>query len=189
MFSSNKIHCKNCCQKNHRNGTTTYHHNNLVAVMVAPDLSPVIPIDMEPMVKQDGEKKNDCELNATQRLLPRIRRQHPHLKIIVVEDCLYGKGPHIEQLRELGMNYIIGVRPEDHKFLFDWVNYAEKEEYEYKDKSGAVHIYKYVNQVPLNDKRSELKVNFLEYWEIKGGRKKHFTWITSIKFHNQTAKR
>ena len=180
MFSSKKIHCKNCCQKNHRDGTTTYHHNSLMAVMVGPDISPVIPIDMEPMVKQDGEKKNDCELNAAQRLLPRIRRQHPHLKIIVVEDGLYSKGPHIKQLQGLDMSYIIGVKPKDHKFLFDWVNYAEKEQYEYEDKTGTIHLYNYVNEVPLNDKHSEIKVNFLEYWEIKGGRKKHFTWITNM---------
>ena len=180
MFSSHKIHCKNCCQKNHRNGTTTYQHNHLMAVMVGPGLSPVIPLDMEPIVKQDGEKKNDCELNANQRLLPRIRRQHPHLKIMVVEDGLYGKGPHLQQLRELGMSYIIGVKSEDHQFLFDWVRHGEKEHYEHKDTTGTTHIYNYINQVPLNDKHSEMKVNFLDYWEIKKGKKKHFTWITNI---------
>jgi hypothetical protein len=33
IFHSEKIHCKNCCQKKHQDGRTTYHHQILGAVL------------------------------------------------------------------------------------------------------------------------------------------------------------
>jgi hypothetical protein len=46
----------------------------------------VFPLAPEPILKQDGARKNDCERNAAKRLLTDLRREHPHLKLIVVED-------------------------------------------------------------------------------------------------------
>ena len=149
--------------------------------MVHPDHSPVIPIDIEPIQKQDGLKKNDCERNAVKRLLPRIRRHHPHLGIIIVEDALYSNGVHLKELQALNMDYIIGVKPKDHLFLFDWVKHAEATEDRYTNASGKECRYRFVNDVPLNDKHFNMKVNFLEYWEVKKNKIVHFTWITNIK--------
>ena len=39
MFSSKKIHCKNCCVKNHRNGSKTYYHQMLAGAIVHPSLT------------------------------------------------------------------------------------------------------------------------------------------------------
>ncbi|MEN9391191.1 MAG: hypothetical protein RL017_489, partial [Pseudomonadota bacterium] len=50
-FSSSKVHCKNCCQKNHRDGSTTYHHNMLSAVMLHPEIKQVFPLILEPIQK------------------------------------------------------------------------------------------------------------------------------------------
>ena len=36
----------------------------LGAVIVHPDIKGVIPLMPEPIIKQDGESKNDCERNA-----------------------------------------------------------------------------------------------------------------------------
>ena len=59
-FSSEKVHCKNCCVKHHRSGKTTYYHQMLGAVLVHPDNKAVIPFCPEPIVKTDGTTKNDC---------------------------------------------------------------------------------------------------------------------------------
>ncbi len=66
--------------------------------MVHPDEKTVIPFAPEPILKQDGHKKNDCERNAAKRLLETIRRKHPHLKMIIVEDALYGNDPILSYL-------------------------------------------------------------------------------------------
>jgi len=55
----------------------------------------VIPLAPEPIVKGDGAHKNDCERNASKRLLSDLRREHPHLKVLVVEDGLAANFPHL----------------------------------------------------------------------------------------------
>jgi hypothetical protein len=181
QYSSDKVHCDNCCVKNHKNGDVSYYHHMLGACMVHPERNRVIPFAPEPILKQDGNNKNDCERNASKRLLSDLRREHPHLKIIIVEDALAANGPHLKTLKELDMKYIIGVKPGDHKFLFDWVAHSEKTEHEYVDKEGTKHKFSFVNTVPLNDANFDLEVNFIEYWEEdKKGKKQHFSWITDI---------
>ena len=109
-FSSKQVHCTQCCEKHHRNGQITYYHQMLGAVLVHPDESEVIPLAPEPILKQDGSKKNDCERTAAKRLLEDIRREHPHLKLMVVEDGLASNGPHIQLLQSLDMRFILGRR-------------------------------------------------------------------------------
>jgi len=86
----------------------------LAAAIVHPDQSCVLPLAPEPILKQDGKKKNDCERNAAQRLLHDLRREHPHLKLTIIEDGLASNAPHIETLRSLNMNFILGAKEGDH---------------------------------------------------------------------------
>ena len=74
-FSSPTIHCDQCCVKHHRNGKVTYYHQMLGAVLVHPDHKEVFPLAPEPILKQDGTTKNDCERNAAKRLLGDLRRE------------------------------------------------------------------------------------------------------------------
>jgi hypothetical protein len=72
-FSSNQIHCPSCLEKTSKNGTVTYYHQMLGAAIVHPDHKEVIPLMPEPIIKQDGETKNDCERNAAKRFLQKLR--------------------------------------------------------------------------------------------------------------------
>ena len=74
-FSSEKVHCKNCCVKHHRSGKTTYYHQMLGAVLVHPDNKAVIPFCPEPIVKTDGTTKNDC---GTPRSVYSTGGESPH---------------------------------------------------------------------------------------------------------------
>ena len=109
-FSSDKVHCQNCCKK-HR-GTTTYYHIGSRCTRNGRRFS---------RLAKDGARKNDCE--AAARLLEDVRREHPHLKL--VEDGL--AGPHF--LKGLDLRFILGAKPGDHKFLFEWVNSAPSVEH------------------------------------------------------------
>lgn len=88
QYSSEKVHCECCCEKHHRSGRIEYYHHMLGAVLVHPDHREVISLAPEPIVKGDGDTKNDCERNAAKRLLSDLRREHPHLKVLIVEDGL-----------------------------------------------------------------------------------------------------
>jgi len=179
-FSSPEVHCENCCQKHHRDGKVTYYHQMLGAVLVHPDQREVIPLAPEPIMQQDGARKNDCERNAAKRLLTELRREHPHLKLIVVEDGLASNAPHIRLLQGLDLGFILGAKQTDHTFLFDWVeNTPATQTVEFTDPKGIAHRFRYLNKAPLNDTHFELEVNFLEYWErLPSGKTQHFSWVT-----------
>ena len=181
QYSSKKVHCKNCCEKHHRDGEITYYHQMLGASIVHPDERIVIPLTPEPIVKGDGTTKNDCERNASKRLLKDLRREHPHLKAIIIEDGLASNYPHLKLLDDLKLEYIIGVKQGDHGPLFDWIKEAKGHEV-VMNKDKVKHKFRYVHDVPLNDEHFDYRVNVLEYWEEKpNGKKQYFSWVTSFK--------
>lgn len=180
-FSSSKIHCKNCCVKTLKDGSKTYYHQMLCAVLVHPNQQHVIPFCPEAIQKEDGSTKNDCERNASKRLLKDLKREHPHLKLIIVEDSLASNAPHIKLLEELGYQYILGVKPKDHKWLFDWVAASSSDIKESTDVDGNQHKFSYVNDAPLNASNEDVRINFLEHWETRpNGKVIHHTWVTNV---------
>jgi hypothetical protein len=183
-FTSKDVHCASCLERvNSKTGEITYSHHMLGAAIVHPDRKEVIPFAPEPIIKQDGETKNDCERNAAKRFLAHLREDHPGLPLIVIEDALSANAPHIKELEGHDLRYILGVKPGDHKFLFKNIKNAhateKTTEWEYKQ-NGIIHRFRWINQVPLNESNQGVLVNFLEYWQV--GRKKtlHFTWITDF---------
>ena len=150
----------------------------LGAVVVHSDFKEVIPLMPEPIIKQDGESKNDCERNASKRFFERLRREHPHLPIIITEDSLSSNVPHLAELEKHKLDYIIGVKEGDHAFLFNFIRNSTLSYHEYKV-ANTLHCFRFINQVPLNESNQDKLVNFLEYWEIKGDKIQHFSWIIS----------
>jgi len=185
QYESEKVCCKNCCIKKHQDGSVTYYHHMLGAVVVHPEKKIVIPLAPEPIVRSDGNTKNDCERNAAKRLLVDLRREHPHLKAIIVEDGLGSNYPHLSLLDSLELPYIIGVKEGDHAFLFDWIKNAKAKEHTIiRDK--IIHKFRLVSDVPLSDEHFDYRVNVLEYWEEKGnGKKQHFSWVTKMPIDEQ----
>lgn len=182
-----------CMQKTSRNGKTTYYHQMLGAVLVHPDIKEVIPLMPEPIIKQDGETKNDCERNAAKRFFEHFRADHPHLPTIVVEDALSSNAPHIRECQLHDLRFILGVKEGDHAYLFACVRQrleqGKAEEFEVLDEStGIRHRYRMAWQVPLNESNPDLLVNFLEYWEIHpNGRTQHFSWVTDLELNRDRA--
>lgn len=185
-FSSKKIHCPSCLEKHHRDGSTTYSHQILGAALIHPDKREVIPLMPEPIVKQDGTEKNDCERNAAKRFIAKLRQDHPHLQFIVTEDGISSNAPHIETLHDYECHYILGVKEGDHNYLFEQVRAADQEGrvtyYERHDrKAGIVHQFRFINNMPLNESRSDVRVNFIEYWEVSQNKVQHFSWVTDFR--------
>jgi len=110
-FSSDKIKCVNCSTTHHQDGSITYSHSMLSAVIAHPEKKVVLPLCEEPIIQQDGVTKNDCELNASKRLLKKVRTRHLAEKFIRVEDALYANGPHIREIQTEGDKFIIRVKP------------------------------------------------------------------------------
>ena len=185
-FSSPTIHCASCLHTVHRNGAVTYAHQMLGAAIIHPDVRAVIPLMPEPIGQHDGTDKNDCERNAAKRFVVKLRQDHPHLKFIVTEDSLSSNAPHIETLHHHALHYILGVKEGDHAFLFQQVQEAEHAGrvtyYERHDRAaGVIHRFRFVNEVPLNASNVDVRVNFIEYWEIGDAKVQHFSWVTDLR--------
>ena len=96
------------------------------------------------------------------------------------------------------------MKPKGNKFLFDQVERALEEksnddddvEFEIKElvthnpkgqerkkPKTVIHKFRFMNDIPLNESSMDVKVNFLDYWEIdeQNEKPKHFSWITDIK--------
>jgi hypothetical protein len=151
---------------------------------VHPALKTVLPLAAEPITRQDGASKNDCERNAAKRLLRQLRQDSPSLKVLVVEDSLSANGPHLELLKELNLRYLIGVKPGDHEALFEAVQVrlraGQCQEIERINERGVACGYRFVNDLPLNKAHPKLRVNYLEYWEVEGDEERIWSWITDL---------
>ena len=129
QFSSGKVSCPHCCRKEHKNGSTSYYHQMFGACIVHPAKKNVIPLCPEIILNQDGNSKNDCERNACKRFLENFRREHPHLKAILVEDGLSSTAPHIRMIVQYDLLYILGAKSSDHQFLFEQLETNEETVY------------------------------------------------------------
>ncbi len=164
FYSSDTIKCDQCCTKVHNKGKeneyTSYHHQMLVGSIVHPDVKTVFPIGFEPIEREDGRKKNDCEQNAGKRWIDNFRQDHPKLKAIFLGDGLYSKAPFIQKLNDKNMFYILVAKPDDHKALYDyfWAGTDEDVIDFTMTRDHFVNRYRFMHSVPLNDSHPDLKV-------------------------------
>jgi len=184
FFASSSVSCPHCCIKHAGTDQEGYYHQLLGAALVHPALREVIPLAPEPIVRADGQTKNDCEHNAAKRLLAHTRREHPHLPLIAVADALYADAPFIKELQAADMGFILSVKPTRHQALFQAAQQAIDAGYsstlEIVDPEDAriTHRFRWVHNLPLNSSHPHLRVHFMEYGQIGPKKKQHFTWIT-----------
>lgn len=182
-FSSNKISCPHCCQKKRSDGTIEYYHQLFGACIVHPDKKNVIPLCPEVILNRDGSSKNDCERNACKRFLENFRREHPHLKAILLEDALASSAPNIRMIEEKGLRYILGAKPGDHRFLFEQLETSDQTIYhEITTEDGHYHQFRFLNRASLNKSNDDLLVNVIEYRHTDNkGNEANFSWVTNIR--------
>jgi hypothetical protein len=187
--------CEHCLTKVHRNKKgevtkTTYHHQALVGVLACPGHKEVFPVACEAIIKQDGETKNDCELNAAKRLLPTIRDMLPQEKyeLLGVFDGLYPNGPFIRRLGEHNMRYIIGIS--DGYVLVQVEKLKAQnalEEHQWVNNKGEKCVARFYNKLILNGSNQDIEVNYfeLEQFNAKGQRIFFNSWITDLPIDNE----
>jgi hypothetical protein len=170
-FSSTQIQCSHCLKKVHsrgkKNESVTYSHQILQAALMHPDQKQVIPLMPEEVRNEDGNEKQDCEINAGKRLIERIRKDHPHLGIILNGDGLYPKSTMIEAAKNANMHFIFVCKPDGNKAVMEWVGEQKKlgefKSTHFVDSSGRTHVFGWVNNVPLTGAIDSKNVNYFEY--------------------------
>jgi len=193
-FCSTKIHCAHCTTRTHRNGQISYHHSGLAAVLVHPAHSEVFPLDFEPILKEDGAQKNDCERNAAKRLCAALDQDYPELDILVVEDALHANAPHLRQIAGYGWKYVVNVKPDSHESLFKQfagrVSRGDVSRLTQTTPDGVEHRYTWTNHLCLNEGALDVNINFLQYEEIRpDGQLTTWTWVTNLPLTKRTVER
>jgi hypothetical protein len=187
-FHSSKIQCGHCLRRSEGKGEVHYRHTVVSASLVKAGKREVLPVDFEEVRNEDGQEKQDCEVNAAKRLVPRLRGEHPQLKLIVVGDDLYSREPFIALLGKARMHYVLVAKESSHPELFSWVadleSLGETERGEWSEGPVAKQRrfeYRIVRGVPINGELERM-VNFLEVWEVdRGGKQRyHNSWVTDL---------
>lgn len=173
-FSSSHIHCEQCLTKTHHNGTVTYSHQVLTPILTAPDKPQVIPLPPEFISRQDGQTKQDCEINAAKRWLAQWGADYIPLGITFLGDDLYCHQPFCQAVLDAGAQFIFNCKPTSHTTLY--------EELEGLEKIGAIrtHLvqrrmgkhsvtdtYRFATQMPLRDGDDALRVNWFSLTSVR----------------------
>lgn len=159
-FSSQKISCEQCNTRLHKStGKTTYLHNAITPVIVAPGNPHVISLAPEFITPQDGHDKQDCEHTAAKRWLLKHVHKYKELGITLLGDDLYARHPLCEMLHQMGINYIFTCKPESHVKLYEELKVFEDNwrmtSLTIKRTKGKKTIrtytdtYRFVNYVPI----------------------------------------
>lgn len=192
-YCSGSKQCEQCMVKNHRNGKVSYYHQLLGAVAVHPNEATVFPVACEAIVKQDGSTKNDCELNASKRIIPQIREALGEDEpIVAVFDALYINGPHIEALKEKNINFIIGTKGQTYLDLqikrLRENNQLQQCTWETNEICGVAY---FANELILNGTHQDILVNYFEFTETDkqtGECTFYSTWATDIEITHENVR-
>ena len=194
-FHSTTIHCVGCLQRKDASGQTHYSHVVVSATIVKAGTRDILPLDAEEVRNEEGQEKQDCEINAGKRLAKRLRQEHPQLNICITGDDLYAHEPLIELLRDLRMAFVLVAKPGSHQELFEWVEELERmgetEHGEWTEgPAGQRRYFKYriAGQVPLTQS-GRVIVNFIEVWEYdkKAELVYHNSWVTDFEVTGKNA--
>ena len=184
-FDSKKVHAGCCLTKKHKDGSITYHHNALVAVIAHPDLAQVLPVVCEEIRHQDGSCKNDHELCAATRLLPLVKQALGAQKAIIGGDSLFANAPFIRKTTILGFHYLLSIKEGYQGYPFVQFNklalYKKTKVLQTKDQKYQ-YRYEFANDLILNGDNQDIKVNFVHFQQtnIKTLETTTFDFITDI---------
>jgi hypothetical protein len=194
-FNSEKVQCKRCLSRKKSSGEVELYHQAVQPAIVHPEFRQVLPLAPEFIRMQDGSNKQDCEINASRRLLERLRADHPQLPLIVVADSLYSNAPTIKQIVEARMSFLLVAKPGDHKSLFDDIEglrrgkmLERKRRVENRGKSSERRYhYEWTNAVALGVAADSPVVNYMQLTITKADGKRTFTgsWVTDMQITDE----
>jgi hypothetical protein len=194
-YSSKHIHCEKCLTKTHKNKkneeTIHYHHQVITPIIASPNQKEILPLMPEFIENEDGQNKQDCEINAQKRWLQKSGDLKLDAKIIVMGDDISSREPYCRDILEDKKSFLFVAKRKSHKFMYTIIDNLESNNEldfsEKKEKNGneiKQYKMKFTNQVSLNGNKEALKVNWIEVERIDENSKKtpyHNAFVTDIK--------
>lgn len=130
--------------------------------------------------KKYEEIKQDCELNASKRILPNLKKKYPRLPVRVIADSLYPSESLIKICEKLGYEYIFVLKdkkiPTITEEFFTLVSQPEGER-EIIENAKEIILTMWENEIDYRG----LKINVIRQirQEKETGKKSIWMWITN----------
>lgn len=168
-FTSKKIHCEQCSHRVLNNGETRYFHSALTPVIVQPGNEQVLVLEPEFITPQDGQEKQDCEIQAAKRWMAQFGDFYAQRGVTILGDDLFSRQPFCALLHDKHLHFILVCKPDSHPELYQTVDFlaanavlGSKVVRHWTGKHAEIHTYRYAEQLPLSAEREARKVNWCE---------------------------
>lgn len=199
VFKFDTLPYNGCPFKNYKSGKTTYSQSVVEAKLICSN-GFCISLCSEWITNEDGADKQDCEYNATKRLLKQLHKLFPRLPICIIMDGLFLKRP-IQTL----------IKRYDWEFIMVWkdkTRYDLQEVVQEQRKEGKLETEGFID-FPNSCTRLEYELEFschalqpehIPVYHIRGDKteistkphidkkKTKFIFMTSIPVHKAEAK-
>jgi hypothetical protein len=192
-------HCEHCLVQRHGK-QNLYLHHVLEAKLLGPE-GVVVSLDSEFIENADAdavrgraaeEIKQDCELKALARLLPRIKKTYPQLPFVLSVDGLYACGTVFALAQQLNWSYVVtfkeGRVPTLWREFQALLPQCRENSLRRTCADGRVQTFRWVPQLGYEDsEKRSWKLNALECTETTAaGAKQYFAWLTALPVNRKT---
>jgi len=199
LLCFHRRHCSHCLTQRHGK-QTLYLHHVLEAKLLGPG-GVVVSLGSEFIDNADAadsrgksaeEVKQDCELKAAQRLLPRLKGEYPQLPMVLAVDSLYGCGTLFALAAQLGWSYVAtfkeGRTPALWREFRALLAQCPENVLRRLWKDGPRQEFRWVNRLAYEDSEGRTwEVNGLECTETAAdGGTQYFAWLTPLPVNRKT---
>lgn len=194
-------HCPYCLSKQHGEHTL-YYHQVLEAKLLGPaetvfsmesefidntTLGPAAVSSADHQGKQSKEQKvkQDCELKAAERLMPRARQAFPRLQLCLVGDALSACGRAFQLAKDHKASFMAVFKPGSIPTL--WTEFqsllelSRENRLEVTTADGWRHVYRWVKELPYIDtEKRQWQLQAIGYSGIgPKGETSEWAWLLS----------
>ena len=192
-------HCAHCLVQRHGR-QTLYLHHVLEAKLLGP-AGVVVSLGSEFIDNADAaqakgksadEAKQDCELKALGRRLPRIKKDYPQLRFVLALDSLYACGAVFALAEQLGWSFVVTFKEGRTKTL--WREFqallprCPQNVLRRQWADRPTQEFRWVTQLEYEDSEHRWwKLNALQCRETAAdGQQQYFAWLTPLPVNRQT---
>ena len=199
LICFHRRHCPHCLVQRH--GQHTYYlHQVLEAKLLGP-AGLVLSLGSEFIQNEDAASeagrdadtiKQDCELKAASRLLPRIKQAYPQLAIVLAADNLYCCGTFFKLVAQLGWSYVVTFKEGRTPAL--WREYrallpqCPDNVVQRRWGDGRVQTFRWLPRLDYQDSEGrDFRPGALECTETDAdGEAHYFAWLTGLPVTRKT---
>ena len=176
-------HCPYCLTKE-KDGKVLYYYHNVLEAKIVTEGGLALSVETEFIENTTRYTKQDCELKAFYRLVKRLKRQFPQLKICLLLDSLYVADPVFKIVDDYKWKYIItfkeGSMPKTYEEYLSLKKLQTENKAEIKNED-ALQSYSWVNGISYRGPVFDV----LECSESKASSKgeivnTRFVWVTNL---------